>query len=303
MITPDPAPARPAPWPSGRPAATPTTAGPATSATDTTACEYASRASRSAGSADPVPDPAPVGPGAASGPSVSSAPRRPSSITTVPPRRPVPLRRGRGVPGFLHSPRRLAAVVEHLPHAPQEGVRREGLLEEGGARIEDAVMDDGRAGVPRDVEHLQARPERTQTLGELAPAQSRHHYVRHEQVDRARRPFEHPRRLAGVGHGQHGVAVHLEHLAGELADRLVVLDQQHRLRAPAEHDGLGLRPADLAGRVDPRQVDLDGRTPPDLAIRGDVAAALLDDPVDGREAEARPLADALGREERLKEVD
>src|SRR5207302_878132 len=209
MITPDPAPARPAPWPSGRPAATPTTAGPATSATDTTACEYASRASRSAGSADPVPDPAPVGPGAASGPSVSSAPRRPSSITTVPPRRPVPLRRGRGVPGFLHSPRRLAAVVEHLPHAPQAGVRREG---------------------------------------------------------------------------------HLEHLAGELADRLVVLDQQHRLRAPAEHDGLGLRPADLAGRVDPRQVDLDGRTPPDLAIRGDVAAALLDDPVDGREAEARPLA-------------
>src|SRR2546425_2004059 len=144
MITPDPAPARP-PWgPSGRPAATPTPAGPATSATDTTACEYASKASRSAGSADPAPDPAPVGPAVASGPRVRSAPHRPSSITTVPPRRPVLLRRGRGVPGFVYSPRRLAAVVEHLPHAPEERVGREGLLEEGGPRIQDAVVDDGR---------------------------------------------------------------------------------------------------------------------------------------------------------------
>ena len=33
-----------------------------------------------------------------------------------------------------------------------------------------------------------------------------------------------------------------------------------------------------------------------------MAAALLDDPVDGREAEPSPLADALGREERLEEV-
>src|SRR6267378_4184093 len=178
MTTPDPAPARPARWPSGRPAATPTTAGPATSATDTTACEYASKASRSAGSADPVPDPAPAGPAVASGPRVSSAPRRPSSITTVPPRRPVVLRRGRGVPGFIYSPRRLAAVVEHPPHAPEEGVGCKWLLEEGGARIQDAMMDDGRVGVPRDVQDPQARPERAQTLGQLAPAQSRHHHVR-----------------------------------------------------------------------------------------------------------------------------
>src|SRR5437016_86384 len=281
MITPDPAPARPAPGPSSRPAATPTTAGPATSATDTTACEYASSASRSAGSADPVPDPAPVGPAVASGPSVRSAPRPPSSITTVPPSAACALEtraRGAGVPPF---PPALAAVVEHLPHAPQERVGREGLLEEGGARIQDAMMDDGRVGVPRNKQYPQARPERAQTLGQLAPAQSRHHHVRHEQVDRARGAFDDPRRLDGGGDGQHRVAVHLEDLPGELADRLVVLDQQHRLRAPAEHDGLWLGLAELAGGLDPRQVDLDGRTPPGLAVRGDVAAALLDDPVDG----------------------
>ena len=41
---------------------------------------------------------------------------------------------------------------------------------------------------------------------------------------------------------------------------------------------------------------------PELGIRIDEAAGLLDDAVDGREAEAGALADFLGREERLEDL-
>src|SRR5690606_39338727 len=60
--------------------------------------------------------------------------------------------------------------------------------------------------------------------------------------------------------------------------------------------GRGLRP-----RVDPRQVDLEGRPLPRLAVDPDVAATLLHDPVDGAEAEPGPLPLLLRGEERLED--
>src|SRR5439155_7011161 len=83
---------------------------------------------------------------------------------------------------------------------------------------------------------------------------------------------------------------------------LLVLDQQ---------DGLGAswdvrRPAVARQPVDDplglRQIDLEGRAAARLAVGPDVAAALLDDSVDGRKTQPRPLAWALGGEERLEDV-
>src|SRR5262249_34591034 len=55
------------------------------------------------------------------------------------------------------------------------------------------------------------------------------------------------------------------------------------------------------GSVDAREADVEGRAEPGLRDDPDVAAALLDDPVHGREPETRALSDVLRGEERLED--
>ena len=52
----------------------------------------------------------------------------------------------------------------------------------------------------------------------------------------------------------------------------------------------------------PREIDRDGRASTDLAVDPDVAAALLDDAVDGRHPEPGSLVHRLRREERLEDA-
>ena len=60
---------------------------------------------------------------------------------------------------------------------------------------------------------------------------------------------------------------------------------------------------DLSGaRLVARQIDAEHRALADLAVAEDEAAGLLDDAIDGREAEAGALAHLLGREERLPDL-
>src|SRR5207244_7670998 len=58
----------------------------------------------------------------------------------------------------------------------------------------------------------------------------------------------------------------------------------------------------FGGSRHPREVDLHRRAAPRLAVDPDVAAALLDDSVNGREPEPRAFPYFLGGEERLEEV-
>src|SRR5207244_11264791 len=54
-------------------------------------------------------------------------------------------------------------------------------------------------------------------------------------------------------------------------------------------------------RIHPRQIDLEARAVPELAVEPDVAAALLHHAVHGRETEARALTHRLGREKGLED--
>ena len=60
--------------------------------------------------------------------------------------------------------------------------------------------------------------------------------------------------------------------------------------------------ASVAASSHARQVDAEGRALARFAVDVDEAVVLLDDAVDGGQAQARALADALGREERLEDV-
>ena len=86
------------------------------------------------------------------------------------------------------------------------------------------------------------------------------------------------------------------------AHRVFVLDDQDRFRARAGRVVAATAAAgDLGVSVGARQVDLERRALAELAVDPDVAAALLDDAVDGREPEPGALAAVLRREERLEE--
>src|SRR4051812_15830203 len=86
------------------------------------------------------------------------------------------------------------------------------------------------------------------------------------------------------------------------ANVAVILDDENRLAMT------GARQLRARGRIllaggaadQPRQVKLHRGAPARLAVDLDVAARLLDEAVDLREAEPGALADPLGREERLE---
>ena len=104
---------------------------------------------------------------------------------------------------------------------------------------------------------------------------------------------------------EHRIAARGERARGEGAHRLLVLDQQDRAAAGQVGGGLGdLLLGRLVGVVGEvaRQQDAERRALAGLAVAEHVAAGLLDDAVDHRQAEAGALADLLGGEERLEDL-
>src|SRR5208283_1716279 len=101
--------------------------------------------------------------------------------------------------------------------------------------------------------------------------------------------------LAAVGGIQHHVAAPAKDGASEDAHLVLVLDQEDRLAAALGHDLAGPRGGGCLGDVaEPGQVHLERRPLTGLAVDPDVPSALLDNPEDRREAEARTLALLLG---------
>src|SRR6266436_1944913 len=146
--------------------------------------------------------------------------------------------RGRGVDGA----RRCA---EDLVDLEGQRVRREGLGEEGHARAQDAVADDGIIGIAGHVEHFHIRTQGLEPLGELAAAHLRHDDVGDHEVDGALVALADLERLDAVAGLEDIVAVHLEDLSDDRPDAQGVLDEEDglgALRRRLGHDGRLERP-------------------------------------------------------------
>ena len=200
--------------------------------------------------------------------------------------------------GSLHARR-----IEHLPHAPREHGRRDRLLKERDSRLDLPVLERV-VGIARHEEHAHVRPHGLESREELGAVQVGHHHVGEDDVDRLRVLLADEERFSAVLGLEHGVPVATEHGARQPANAVLVLDEEDGLRSGEAAD-LGGRRA--VRRRAERGVGLgneheERRSFADRAAHRDVTAALLHDPVDGREAQPRALVLRLRGEEGLEDV-
>ena len=193
-----------------------------------------------------------------------------------------------------HGLFQLPARRPDLADPPAQAVGREGLLQQVTSKLGPlAALAERRSRVARHEQHLHLRARHLEAVGQLPAVHPGHHHVGDQQVDRAP-VLPRPARRASraVGGLEHARSRMLEDLAGQVAHGVLVLHQQHRLACRAGRAG-GPEPA--RGRRRIRLRPAGGRCwkvvpRPRLAVDRDVPAALLDDAVDGRQAEPGALA-------------
>ena len=114
-------------------------------------------------------------------------------------------------------------------------------------------------------------------------------------------PGEHAQCFFPIGRFEHGVSATRQDVPIQSADALLILHDEYRLRSVRGrlHTRFPLRTH--RSIFDAGQVDFERRSDFDLAISGAVPAALLDDAVDRREPQTRPLADPFGRVEWIED--
>ena len=162
------------------------------------------------------------------------------------------------------------------------------------------MVPDRGIGVAGHVEHERARAHARHRLRDLRSAHAGHDDVGDEQADVAGVAAGELDRGRTVGSLQDGVPARLQDLGDELADDRLVLDEQDRLVARLRRVACGGRCLLFGRRFDGRQEDAERRAHPRRRRHLDRAAALLDDAVHRREAQAR--AAGLCREERIEQL-
>ena len=110
------------------------------------------------------------------------------------------------------------------------------------------------------------------------------------------------KRLDTVPGFQHGVAMQLQRIVHQPPHARLVFHQQDRFLAAGLTGRSGARLRRVCGLVGAREQDSERGSMPRSALHGDMTAALLDDPVDGRESESRSLAFLFCGEEGLEQM-
>jgi sodium-dependent dicarboxylate transporter 2/3/5 len=202
----------------------------------------------------------------------------------------------------LVAAERSARLVEDFADLPDQLGGRERLAEEQGALVVHAVPEDGVLGVAGHVEDAGGRAGGPHAVHQLTPAHARHHHVGQHHVDVVAFGLGDAEGLHPVARLEHRVALALQDLAGQRAHVLLVLHQQDRLVAGrGGRRGLVTR-ADLGGRFNLGQEDLEGGAAARHAADRDRAAVLAHHAVHHREAEPGALAGLLRGEKRFKDA-
>jgi hypothetical protein len=186
----------------------------------------------------------------------------------------------------------------------EQGDLGERFLEDVHFRVVRAMTGEDRLGVARHVQHGQAGTVLKDVLGDIGAEHLRHDHVGQQQVHamgRVGRVLDRGRAATGL---VDVVAVAGQDPVPELAEALLVLDQQDDLAVPVLVLGRGGRHAARKRGGLVAGGDQHGKRGPKPRLRVDLhgPAGLGDDAVDRRQPEAGAVALGLGGEEGLEDA-
>src|SRR5580704_10616835 len=109
------------------------------------------------------------------------------------------------------------------------------------------------------------------------------------------------RMIAAAGFQYRVIAV-LQEIASQGTERLLVFHEQNGLGSAEDLNGVAARSNLQGGLIDARKINFKHRPLPWFTVGPDVAATLLHDAIDSRQAEACASAKLFGGEKRFEEV-
>ena len=176
-------------------------------------------------------------------------------------------------------------------------------MDELDAFLEDAAVGDDVGGVAGHVDALEAGAGFQELVGELVAVHAGHDDVGEEEVDGAVVGGGEAEGGCGVGSGEYAVAQGAEHGFGDGEDGGFVLDEENGfLSGGGGGGGWGVLGGRFGAVFEAGEADAERAAAAGPAVDVDEALVLLDDAVDGGEAEAGAEADGFGGEEGFESV-
>jgi len=168
------------------------------------------------------------------------------------------------------------------------------------ARFVHSVAQQRIVGVTAHEQHLETRALLAQAVRQIAAAHVRHDHIGGQEIDLPRAIVNQAKRFGSIAGGHHGEPVVAKTASQKMSNRLLVLDEENRLRT-TRADVSRRRRSDRVCLVDEWKRDRKSRPFTLFTVHFDIPAALLHEAVHHGETESRPLADSLRREEGLED--
>src|ERR1035438_1289463 len=183
-----------------------------------------------------------------------------------------------------------------------EALQGEGLLQESFLIFGSERGGEGVFGVARKIENPSARTRGEELLDEFVATEAGHDDVGDHEMDSVGMTGGERESGVAVGGFENAIAAGLERFAHELANGLFVLDQEDGFGSASSGEGKRSGAAGFRWAIDAGKINGEDGAAAELALNEDVAAALLDDAVDGGKSEAGAFAFFFGGEEGLEDA-
>ena len=149
-------------------------------------------------------------------------------------------------------------------------------------------------------QYLETRALLAQAVRQIAAAHVRHDHVGGQEIDARRAIVNQAKRFGSIAGGHHSEPVVAQTASQEMSNRLLVLDEEDRLRT-TRTDVSRRRRSDRVSLLDEWKRDRKSRPFALFTVHLDIPAALLHKAVHHGKTESCPLADSLRREEGLED--
>src|SRR5262252_9551175 len=168
-------------------------------------------------------------------------------------------------------------LAEDFPDLSGKVLQCKGLLQEGGSRVEPALVKYRVFGVAGEKQNSHFRSQGEEPGCQLASTDAGHDNIGDENINPARTAFRHAQTGLAVRCLENLVPARCQGLTNQYPNRIFVLNQENRFVAAILLLGSKNWACGFRTVVHSRQVDMERSTRAPFALGKDVASALLDD--------------------------